>query len=99
MNLKSFLFNFKPLNVLRIKVFKHDDVEPVLEIVLDMHDAEHLEKLNLICSIYGIHLNIVGFAMADYSCETKLYIVALPNIISEFCSDFDDFLLRWFYEI
>lgn len=99
MNLKSFLFNFKPLNVLRIKVFKYDDVEPVLEFVLDMYDAEHLAKLNLIRSIYGIHLNIVGLAMADYSCETQLYIVALPNIISEFCSDFDDFLLRWFYEI
>ena len=94
MNLKSFLFNFKPLNVLRIKVFKYNDVEPVLEFVLDMHDVEHFEKLNLICNIYGIHLNIFGLAMADYSCETKLYIVASPDILSEFCSDFDDFLLR-----
>lgn len=94
MNLKSFLFNFKPLNVLRLKVFKHGDVEPFLEFVLDMHDFEQVEKLNLICKVYGIHLNIIGFAMADYSCETKLCIVASSNILSKFCSDFDDFILR-----
>lgn len=93
MNLKSFLFNFKPLNVLRFKVFKNDDVKPVLEFVLDMHDVGHVEKLNLISSIYGIYMDIVGFSMVNYSCETKLCLVASPNIISDFCSDFDNFLL------
>lgn len=97
MNLKSFLFNFKPLNVLRFKVFKNDDVsvdgEPVFSFVLNMHDVGHLEKLDLICNIYGVHMNIVVFSIANYSCETELYIVVSPDILSEFCSDFDKFLL------
>lgn len=94
MNLKSFLFNFKPLNVLRFNVFKSDDVfEPVLKFVLDMHDVSHVEKLNLICDIYGCHMNVVALLIDNYSCETELCISASPDIISDFCFHFDDFLL------
>ena len=94
MNLKSFLFNFKPLNVLRFNVFKSDDVfEPVLKFVLDMHDVSHVEKLNLICDIYGCHMNVVALFIDDYSCETELCISASPDIISVFLIHLDDFLL------
>ena len=93
MNLKSFLFNFKPLNVLKFIVLNNDDVEPVLKFVLDMHDASHVEKLNLICDIYGYHMDIFAIFIDDYSCETELCISTSPDIFSDFCFHFDDFLL------
>lgn len=94
MNLKTFLFNFKPLNVLRFNVCKSDDLfEPVLKLVLNMHDVIHVEKLNLICDIYGVHMDIIGLFIDNYSCETELCISVSPDIISDFCSHFDDFLL------
>lgn len=94
MNLKTFLFNFKPLNVLRFNVFKSDDVfKPALKLVLNMDDVTHVEKLNLICNIYGIHMDIVGLLIDNYSCETEFCISASPDIISDFCFHFDDFLL------
>lgn len=93
MNLKSFLFNFKPLNVLKFIVLNSDDAEVVLKFVLDMHDASHFEKLNLISDIYGMHMDIFAIFIDDYSCETELCISASADIISDFCVHFDDFLL------
>ena len=93
MNLKSFLFNFKPLNVLKFIVLKSDDAEPVLKFVLDMHDVSHVEKLNSICDIYGCHMDIFALFIDNYSCETELCISASADIISDFCFHFDDFLL------
>lgn len=92
MYLKDFVFNFKPLNALRFNVFKNDEAL-VLKFVLDMHDVSHVEKLNLICDIYGYHMNIFALFIDNYSCETELCISASPDIISDFCFHFDDFLL------
>lgn len=92
MKLKSFLFNFKPLHVLKFIILNRDDAEEKLKFVLDMHDPSHIEKLNLICDIYGHHMDIFAIFIDDYSCETELCISALPEIISDFCSH-DDFLL------